>query len=224
MCEKRTYPIRCPPCGREQEVELYESIDALARPELRDAVIGNRLNVVTCKACGHTFRVDMPLLYVDPGHEFIVHLLPAGDGDVERAVGYFDRVASAMARLSEGEVELPAMHLVLSRVEMVERIFLLEAGLDERVIEYVKYLVYSRNEGRLDPRTKNLLFDAQDSTEEELCFVVQDLAGGALEGMLRYRRDAYRALCEMFDEDAETPALLELFPGPCVSARRLLAG
>ena len=116
----------------------------------------------------------------------------------------------------------PALHLVLDRIELVERIFLLEAGLDARLVEYVKHAIYTKNLARLDPARKRLLFNAQDSDAEHLVFVVQDVASRRLETIIHYRREAYQALAEMFDDDAQTPQLLDLFPGPYISARRLL--
>jgi hypothetical protein len=113
------------------------------------------------------------------------------------------------------------LHLVLTRAELVERIFLIEAGFDERVIEYIKYMVFSNNASRLDPTAKRLLFNAQDSTAETLCFVVQDIATRKLEGVLQYDRAAAKELEAMFAGNPSQP-LSELFPGPIVSARRLM--
>jgi len=48
---------------------------------------------------------------------------------------------------------------------------------------------------------------------------VQDAGTRRLEAMLQYDRKTYTAMCEMFDRDDQTGALLELFPGPRISAR-----
>jgi hypothetical protein len=110
---------------------------------------------------------------------------------------------------------------VTSRTELTERIFLFEAGLNERIVEYIKYMIYSRNADRVDPAGKNLLLDVEDSTPEALCFVVQDVETRKLESMMKFERKTYDALSEMFDSDEQTVDLLELFPGPYISAREL---
>ena len=69
---------------------------------------------------------------------------------------------------------------------------------------------------------KNLLFNAQDSTPENLCFVVQDVASRKLERLLYYNRKAYEELCAMFSGAEQAQALRKLFPGPYVSARAVL--
>ena len=52
--------------------------------------------------------------------------------------------------------------------------------------------------------------------------MVQDVESKKLESVLQYDRKTYTALCETFDKDDQTPTLLELFPGPYISARRLI--
>ena len=218
---KRDYEIKCPKCGAPGRVELYETLNAAEEPELRDELMANRLNAVECHGCHFSFRVDKPLLYHDPKRGFMIYWAPDGERDPEIATETFRKLAEELpdaVDLAAGPP--PALHLVFARVELVERIFLLEAGLDERMIEYVKYLIYANNVRKIDAATKRILFNAQDSTAENLCFVVQDLASKKLENVLHYGRPAYEALAETFRHNPTTP-LHELFPGPYVSARQL---
>ncbi len=222
MSELKTYPIRCPRCQREQSVELYESINVQADPNLRQRLMANDINVVRCKDCELSFRVDKPLLYHDPARRIMIYLVPFGAADLGTGERQFADLLLRLEGLLPADLRAPHIGLVCSRIELVERIFLLEAGLNERIIEYLKYLLYTRNAERLDPATKELLFNAEDSNAESLCFVVQDVETRKLEAMLKYDRSVYAALSEMFDRDEQTPRLLELFPGPRISARALL--
>ena len=204
------------------EVELYDSVNVGLEPERRDELMANTLNAVECPGCGFSFRVDKPLLYNDPTRGFLVYCLPAEDPLQEDAEQAFGGELAACARALPTDIAPPEVHLVFSRSEMVERIFLLETDMNPRVVEYIKYSIYVQNIEQVDPAEKRLLFDAEDSNEEILCFVVQDAASHRLESMLHYSRSAYQGLCEMFDQDEQTPGLLELFPGPSISARALL--
>jgi hypothetical protein len=222
MSRHTSYEIRCPRCGREQTVTLCEAINVKTDAGLRDQLMANQLNVVACPGCSVSFRVDKPLLYQDPDRRISIHLMPAKADGIEAAERQFSEWMTQLHSTLPAGVNMPAVHLVFSRIEMVERIFLLEAGLNERIIEYIKYLIYTKNANRLDPTRKALLFDAHDSTETSFCFVVQDVESQKLESLLEYSREAYQSLCEMFDRDEQTPSLMELFPGPGISARRLL--
>jgi hypothetical protein len=222
MSEESTYNIRCPQCGCAQDVLLHDSVNVQTHPEMRDRIMSNQLNAVTCEQCSFGFRVDKPLLYHDPNRNFMIHLIPGQADLIEGTQNRFSEWMRELSSLLPSGVRAPDLHLVVTRPELVERIFLLEAGLNERVIEYIKYIIYSRNLERLPPETKVLLFDAQDSSDDKLCFVVQDIESKNLEGVLHYSREAYTGLCEMFDRDEQTPSLMELYPGPYVSARILL--
>jgi hypothetical protein len=222
MSQRKTYHIACPQCGQQQDVHLYDAINATREPALRDALMENRLNAVACRACAFSFRVDKPLLYHDPGRRLMIYWIPAGDDQHEQGEEAFRESVSSITALMPSDVPLPEIHLVFNRTELVERIFLREAGLNERIIEYIKYMIYVQNVDRVSPADKVLLFNAEDSREQSLCFVVQDVASRKLESVFEYKRSAYTALCEMFDHDERTPTLLELFPGPHINARSLL--
>lgn len=222
MSNRRSYPIHCPRCQAAQDVELYESVNVKEAPELKQALLANQLNAVTCASCQFQFRVDKNLLYSDPDRRLLIYWIPATEEQYEQGEDTFSGLVQEMTALLPRDVRPPEVHLVFNRTELVERIFLLEAGLDVRTLEYIKYSIYTRNTGKLDPVNKILLFNAQDSTADHLCFVIQDAATRKFEAMLQYERAVYNALREAFAEGEKAADLLELFPGPHVSARGLL--
>ena len=222
MSQQRDYTIRCPKCGQEQPVTLYDAVNVQTEPALREQVMLNQLNRVQCAGCALAFRVDKPVLYHDPERRLLVYWVPAPPGAEAAGERQFAHLLMALAQQQPAGTELPAVHLVFSRLEWVERIFLLEAGLDERMIEYVKHLIYLNNRSQVPPEQKNLLFNAQDSTPDNLCFVVQDIASHQLERPIHYNRKAYEELCALFAKAEQAAILRQLFPGPYVSARAVL--
>lgn len=222
MSQQKKYTISCPKCHESQEAELYESVNAATDPELKDGLLQNRINVVACGSCSFSFRVDKPLLYHDPAHSAMIYYLPLAGADYEKGERHFREFLGEMNAMMPDGLDVPEVHLVFFWTEMIEMIFLLDADLDPRLIEYIKYIIYTKNPSKLNPAAKAVLFNAQDSTPEQFCFVVQDVASRKLESVLHYSRQAYDSLCETFDQDEQTPMLLEMFPGPYVSARALL--
>lgn len=222
MSNKSTYRIACPKCGHEQSVELYESVNVKTDPALKDQLLRNELNSVSCGECKFSFRVDKQLVYSDPDRRILVFLYPADEAAYDRDEEKFLTAVAEITRALPEDVQAPSVHLVFSRTEMIERIFLKEAGLDERIIEYIKYTMYVRNAKRLDPAAKALLFNAHDSTDSTLCFVVQDVKTKKFEAVLNYERAGYTALESAFADEEKAFDLLELFPGPHVCARHNL--
>ena len=220
MSQKRIHEIACPLCGQEQRVELWDSVVVDADPELREALLGGRLNRVECAGCRKSFRIEKSLIYQDREQDVFIHFDPLVGGrtvaDAEKA---FAAATAELNRLLPPDVPPPATHLAVEWSELVERVFLLEEGLDARLVEHVKYMMYQQNPDKLSAEKKNLLFDAQDSTDEQLCFVVQDRATKKLEAVLNFARADYEALVNVFDSGDQLALLEEQFPGPYLSGR-----
>lgn len=220
MSTRKTYPIRCPQCGHNQNVELYDSINVAQQPELKQALFENRLNRVVCEACDANFRIDKPLLYHDADRNILIHWMPDAGVTRDEILDEFDKSMEELRGSLPDDMEHPRVRLVFDRVELVELIFLIEAGMDERVVEYIKYTVHSQNMTRIPPETKQLLLNVQDSTSDELLFAVRDVETMELEEILRYSRESYRNVCRMCKDNPDE--FMELFPGPYINARTAL--
>lgn len=220
MSQKRKHEIACPFCGREQLVELWDSINVDSEPELREALLFNRINRVECAGCGKGFRIDKPLVYQDRAQDIFVHFDPLTGGrtlaDAEKS---FRAALAELDQLLPKDVPSPEAHLVVEWSELIERIFLLEEGLDARLVEHIKYMMFQQNADKLSAGKKGLLFDAQDSTDDQLCFVVQDRATKKLEAVLNFARADYEALVNVFDSGDQLALLEEQFPGPYLNGR-----
>ncbi|MBM4152409.1 MAG: hypothetical protein FJ220_02660 [Kiritimatiellaceae bacterium] len=220
MSVQKTYTIRCPKCQHSQSVELYHSINVTQQPELKSALFENRLNRVHCESCDAGFRIDKPLFYHDSSRGILIHWMPATVASREEILEEFETGIELLRRSLPQDVEPPSVRLVFTRTELVELIFILEAGMDERVVEYIKYVIHSQNLQRVPPATKQLLLNVQDSTADELLFVVQNAATFELEDILRYPRSAYHATRKLYRDNPGE--LLNLLPGPYISARSVL--
>lgn len=220
MSTRKTYAIRCPKCRHEQQVELYEAINVAQQPELKTALFENRLNRIQCESCEASFRIDKPLLYHDADRNILIHWMPDSVVSREEILDEFDRSMEELRSVLPPDIEPPRVRLVFTRAELVELIFIIEAGMEERVVEYIKYTIHTQNMKRVPPAEKQLLLNVQDSTGDELLFAVQNVATLELEDVLRYPRSGYRSVREMYQKKPDE--FLELFPGPYISARAAL--
>lgn len=222
MAQTNLYPIRCPSCGAQQDENLYDSIDVGKEPDLRRQLLENKLNAVTCNQCSNSFRIDKNLLYHDSREGWMIYLNPHSTENSDQAISEFRDVLEDLTSVLPTGQSLPDVDLVLSRIELVERIFVREAGLHPKVVEYVKYIIYTQNLDQFMPEEKAILLNGQECNEEQLCFVVQDVETHKLETLLHYKRETYNNLVELLIEDDETSMVNQLFPGPYVSARAYL--
>jgi len=222
MSQTNVYPIHCPQCKAQQDEVLYDSLEVNSEPELRKRLLENKINRVNCASCGFDFVVDKQLLYHDGEGGWMIYLSPNPPEQAKQAEEEFAAVLKDLRAMAPNDSNFPEVDLVLSRIEMVERIFVREANLNPRVIEYVKYLIYTQNLDQFMPETHALLINGQECTEEQLCFVVQDVASKKLESLLHYKRESYEDLLELWVQDGELSLMHQLFPGPYLSARGYL--
>ncbi len=220
MSTQKTYTIRCPQCDHTQSVELYDSINVAQQPELKNTLFENRLNRVVCEDCDANFRIDKPLLYHDADRNILIHWMPDNVASRDEILDEFDKSMEELRDALPEDMEFPRVRLVFDRVELVELIFMVEAGMDERVVEYIKYTVHTQNMKRLSPEKKQLLLNLQDSTADELLFAIQDVESKELEDLLRYPREAYHGVQKMYKDNPDE--FIELFPGPYINARSTL--
>ena len=74
--------VTCGSCGQQFEVEVWFIVDAAERPDLREEVLEERLNVVSCPQCHEEGMIDVPVLYHDPEREFLFFALPSREMEV----------------------------------------------------------------------------------------------------------------------------------------------
>jgi len=220
MANQSEHRIACPFCGQVRDVELQDVLDIDEQPELREHLLAGRINRVECPGCRKSFRIDKPVVYRHRAQNILIHFDPlTGDRTLEQAEAAFQAGLEELSRLLPEDVEPPEIHLVVEWSELVERVFLLEEGLDARLVEHIKYMMFQQNPDRLSAEEKNLLFNAQDSTDDQLCFVVQDMATKKLEAVLNFARADYEALVNVFDSGDQLALLTEQFPGPYLNGR-----
>lgn len=144
MTVSGTTCVRCPACKREQEVTLVQSVNARTEPTLRERLLAGELNVLACE-CGQRTPLSATLLYHDPDRSFFCQACPGGDAAMAEGQAAFAVIGDGFTR-----------RLVPSQNALVEKVKMLEAGLDDRVVEVLKLLLLASRGGDVNAI---LLFD-----------------------------------------------------------------
>ena len=70
----RTVSYTCPYCGKNYEIDIYDSVIADEDADLRDRCLSGDLFRSTCPRCKRDFMVQYPLVYIDRSHRFVIWL------------------------------------------------------------------------------------------------------------------------------------------------------
>lgn len=216
--------VECPQCDTPVTVTPV----TVLRPHSSDLkrLFKGDLNRVTCEACQTTFVIDVPMLYRDDEGRFLVYFIaepdPAQWPECERRM---QAVTAEVFTQDSGQVP-PSCRLVTDRSALIEKIALHERGLDDRIIEYIKYQLFQNPGGgeRLDPVRQRLLYDfSSDPDEGRLAFVVFDREHGRPTAAAHLPTEVYREVVEAFTTNLGMRDELEsLFPGYMVNVDRIL--
>lgn len=76
MPETNAVPITCPNCGNQYQAPVRSIIDVGQQPQLRQAFLSGQLNLAVCPKCRTGGMLEVPLVYHDPGAEFLAVYFP----------------------------------------------------------------------------------------------------------------------------------------------------
>jgi len=134
----------CDKCGTPYEAEAFQTINVADTPELKARVISGELFIGTCPSCGGRKLISYPLIYRDPSEKLLL-CLSARNINAEGFDGTARRVRDVGS--------------------LIEKIKIFDAGLDDVVVELVKYV--TRQEiGKRVP----LKFLRMDGADNEMIF------------------------------------------------------
>lgn len=135
MSQTVTASVKCPGCGEQTPWTHHPSVNATLDPGLREKVLSQQLLFFDCANCGLSARIRDPLLYHDMDLTFMIQLV-----DEERSVDVdaIDRPYRALGEEMWSLASVITTRLVRSPNELVEKILIFEAELDDRLVECLK--------------------------------------------------------------------------------------
>ena len=118
---------KCPYCGRDFTITVYDSVNAVTDPDLRDRCISGDLFRHSCPHCKTDFMIQNPLVYSDPSRKFLLWL------STEEASEDLCRMAKPL--VNQGYT----LRRCGTLQELTEKIQIFEDGISDIVVELAKY-------------------------------------------------------------------------------------
>ena len=123
----------------------HDLINVREHPELKASVISGELFLQTCPQCGRRHLVTWPLVYLDPD-EMVLVMLSDKPMSLADTGGYTARLVSRVG-------------------DLIEKVKIFDAGLDDKAIEMCKYVTKQEAGKEMD-----LKFLRLDGADNELVF------------------------------------------------------
>ena len=147
MSKIKTVQITCPKCQHSSDFDIWESINTQLDPELKAAVRDRSAFLFTCPECGTQTYIDYGFLYHQMEDRIMIHYANSDEnaeeikemlrerGDSEDG---FDSMINNLIK------ENYLIRIVRSQNQLREKLAIFDAGLDDRLIEIFKVIVFFR--------------------------------------------------------------------------------
>ena len=157
--------FECPNCSAPGATDIDTIVRISKAPEARARVLSGEYFEWECESCRRRYLIDDVFLYYDDAKKFMVYYVP----------GYKKHTLSipTLIQTKEGfDTDGSTLRVTNRFLDLAEKIRIFEAGLDDRVIEAVKFycIVNYSSAGRT---VNDILFEELDD-ENMLFFSVYD--------------------------------------------------
>jgi hypothetical protein len=177
MTAPSSRPTQCPHCGYDNHVETYESINSHDR-QLCEKLLSGALWMWQCAKCGkHTFSL-YPVLYHDMRSWCMIYYLDRQMTEDPRVIERMVPSADKLTALRRFNLNY-RFRLCRSLEDFIEKLRILDAGLDDRAVEYLK--LRNRSSMALEGRFERLI----DEEPKRLGFGLSPFSSAPAERMVR---------------------------------------
>ena len=136
MTPVSTRPIACQKCREHNQVEIYESINS-HQTHLRDKLNSGELWKWRCTHCTHENATIYPLLYHDMRKWCLIYYLDRSITDDPKIIAQMVPAPDQLTALRRFNSTY-RFRLCRSLDDFIEKVRILNAGLDDRAVEYLK--------------------------------------------------------------------------------------
>jgi len=131
---------------------MEKRVCVLKIPQLKEDIISGTYFEWVCPGCAKHFFVDDVFLYNDDENKFMVYLVPGYD---EQTLP----VPTLLKTDNDYDTAHSTLRVTTSFIDFAEKIKILEAGLDDRIIEAIKALYASVHSETWGETVYNILFE-----------------------------------------------------------------
>lgn len=168
---------------------MWESINTALDPEMKSAVKDQSAFLFTCPTCGTQNYIDYGFLYHQMEDQIMIHYANSDEDEKEIYQFLYEDSDKMIQELLKANY---LIRIVRSQNELREKIFIFDEGLDDRIIEVYKLLVFvSIHDDHPEWNDMKILFSAADGKRTFVVFVE-----GNLMGSVDYSDTIYNTLCE----------------------------
>lgn len=137
MPDCRKDRIKCPKCGKEIEIDVWDNIDLPYDEEQKKRILNNSLFKINCDSCKIIFPFAYRCQYNDMEQKYLIWFAPRADETEQKAIVAYNQQLKMdkPLQLARGGYRY---RVVFNDNELREKVLIFDEGLDDRYIETMK--------------------------------------------------------------------------------------
>jgi hypothetical protein len=206
-------------CENVFEADMPETVDVASEPGVVDSVLAGDFMAVNCPLCGKRLSPEFPCLFTGLSGDREIFFVPEED-----------RVAYLLGKLSY-DIGQP-WRVTIGFRELAEKLRIVVQGLDDRVVEIMKYYLITRPQrpaegdephGPEPAAEAEVMVTYGGEESDRLTFHVSGLREGEV-GVAHLGRDIYKKIQADIEKRVSADPFRDFCTPPHVSVRRITAG
>lgn len=144
MSKEHIEKIKCPECGQECEITIWDSLNGDIDPDAKQQLLDGTLFRFHCEKCGHQSNLSYDILYHDMTNKAMVYFVrpEAVESTIEELIAMEEKLPVKMDDYKK--------RVVCDQNALREKAIIFNNELDDRVIEIIK-LMYLANAAKQFP-------------------------------------------------------------------------
>lgn len=143
MSKPTMITAQCPHCQSTINIPYIDEVNIEKDPSIKTKILSGTFFSYSCPNCNEHIPVVGPLLYHDPSIPTMLYLIPPGfDASTEK----LDEMLELIQGMEGDKASLYQARLVNNVDKLLEKIYIQDAKLDDRIVELVK-LAYLKQYG-----------------------------------------------------------------------------
>lgn len=213
MSVKHTQQISCLKCKKKSDFEFYGSINTMLDPTLKQRVKNFDIFKFICPHCGSEQFVNYSFLYHQMEDKLMIFYCQDEEEVAKVRSLYaddFDTALNAQGVNEHIDTTDYRRRIVIGADNLVEKIRIFDAGLDDRLVEIYKVLLYGQMQAELAEMPGGDAVDdvfVDEQLDGSLNFVF--VADGRAVGAVAFSQDVYEVIANQYRDAVERLAPTE---------------
>ena len=185
----KEFEMTCPSCGHIFREEFNTAV--FSDTVEREAILKNDFGEVVCPHCNHKFILNYRFVYTDDERKYMIINDPKFvDSSSRLALVSSFKLLDAVRK---NEAKKFRRVMTADIKDLIEKILIFEAGLDDKVVEIMKYILLESDDLAIDhDDVKDFTYDGFDS------FIIKTKTGDVMN--LPFVREVYDRIDESYSK------------------------